>query len=516
MNSQDEDNVFSKLLLLSDFADASPDLIAVLSPDRQIVYLNPAGHTLIGSGPGESLNGADFTELVAPNSRALVLEVGLPEALRGGSWRSEINLVINSGEEVPVSASLFTIASEDGRSGNQGGRYFAAIIRPIVEEKQRAKQLRYSQKLEAVSQLAGGIAHDFNNLLTVIEANAKFALESMEDDPVSGKNDLAEILKAARQANQLTDQLLAFSQRQVTKPEALDLNFAVREILSSLKEISGSRTTLIDELARDPLFVSLDRRQFAQMMQNFASNARNAMPKGGKLTINTTSATVSDPVPTMFGTIPAGDYAVLSVRDTGSGIDSEHLPHIFDPFFTTATFGRSAGLGLATVFGTVKQHRAAIDVESLLGEGTAFRIYFPLTVKDTRPEPPEPTVPEDTNFTILLAEDENGVRRIAERILKAAGYTVLAAPDGLSAVEIAKELDNSIDLLLTDMMMPGIDGKETAKRIGKIRPGIKLLFTSGYSEEFNELRDVTSAERFLPKPYTREELLQAVADALVQ
>jgi hypothetical protein len=379
------------------------------------------------------------------------------------------------------------------------------------------EQLRQSQKMEAIGSLAGGIAHDFNNLLTAILGYCDLALEEMEPHGTAA-DDVQEIRRAAQRAADLTHQLLAFSRRQVLKPRVFPLTSAVLPSEKILRRLISENIVLELSLAPETPFVKADPTQLEQVILNLAVNARDAMPRGGKLRVTTRGTVLDAPLAAVGTTLPPGPYATLEVSDTGTGMSPEVLERLFEPFFTTKERGQGTGLGLATVYGIVQQSGGAITVTTAPGVGTTFTLHFPVAAPID--EPIEPARhPSDVSArgegTILLAEDDDAVRAIAREALERAGYTVLAAPDGPAAIAIADGFAGVIDLLLTDVIMPGMNGRELAEALTARRPGLPVLYASGYTD--NVLLDqgvLAQGVSLLDKPFTPAVLTAKVAAML--
>jgi PAS domain S-box-containing protein len=377
-------------------------------------------------------------------------------------------------------------------------------------------RLRQSLKMEAVGRLAGGVAHDFNNLLSVITGYSELLL-TRTDDRNPARREIVEIHKAGERAAALTQQLLAFSRRQVLKPKILRMDEVVENLGKMLRRLIGEDIDFATESQEDLRTVRADPSQIEQILMNLCVNARDAMPTGGKLVVSTANVTLEAPFVERELTIPPGRYATLRVADNGSGMDEKILSRIFEPFFTTKEQGKGTGLGLATVYGIVKQSEGYIRVDSAPGKGTSFFVYFPAV------EGEEPEMEEDRpeakcenpagKWTILLVEDEEMVRELAIEIFQGAGYTVLDAPNGAAALAIFDRHEGSIDLLVTDLVMPGMNGIELARRVCDSRPGIPVLFMSGYAEHANErLEDLDDGRAFLQKPITPTNLSRKVRE----
>jgi PAS domain S-box-containing protein len=398
-----------------------------------------------------------------------------------------------------------------------GGRPAHLVsVQDVTERKRLEDQLRQSQKIEAVGQLAGGIAHDFNNLLTAITGYSDLLLEDLgPQDP--RRHDLEEIRKAARRAASLTQQLLAFSRKQVLQPQVLDLNQVVANAEQLLRRLIGEHIAL--RTIADPALgtTKADPAQLEQVIVNLAVNARDAMPHGGQLTIETKNVDLDAAYTATHPAITPGPYVVLAVSDTGIGMDEDTRARMFEPFFTTKGPGKGTGLGLSTVHGIVNQSGGAIWVYSEIGKGTTFKIYLPRIAGKARPigaSAPPAALPRGTE-TVLLVEDEPALRAVARRTLERQGYVVLEASHGEMALDIAARHTGALDLLMTDVVMPGISGRELATRLVAARPRVRVLFTSGYTDDAIVHHGVLEAGiQFLQKPFTPSALARKVREVL--
>jgi nitrogen-specific signal transduction histidine kinase/CheY-like chemotaxis protein len=395
-------------------------------------------------------------------------------------------------------------------------RTIVIILNDVSERKRMEAQFLQAQKMEAVGQLAGGIAHDFNNLLTIIKGYSQLSLmELKESDPL--KRNIEEIRKAADRASDLTRQLLAFSRRQILEMKVLDLNSIVRDVDEMLLRIIGEDIELVTLLAGDLGRVKTDRGEIEQVIMNLAVNARDAMPDGGKLTIETANAELDEAYARVHVAVTPGRYVMLSFSDTGVGMTPEVRGRVFEPFFTTKEKVKGTGLGLSTVYGIVKQSGGNIWVYSEPGKGTTFKIYLP-RVDEPLEEVVERVVagefPRGTE-TILVVEDEDEVREVAVRILSGQGYKVLEATKGIDAFLICTEHDGPIHLLLTDVVMPKMSGRELAETLMSIRPGIKVLYMSGYTDNAIVHHGVLeTGVDFIQKPFAVDALARKVRDVL--
>jgi two-component system cell cycle sensor histidine kinase/response regulator CckA len=379
------------------------------------------------------------------------------------------------------------------------------------------QQLRHAQKLEAVGRLAGGIAHDFNNLLTVILGFSEFLLERLPEGTPPFR-DASEIQLAAKRATRLTKQLLAFSRQQVLEPRVVDLVSALTELQPMVQRLIGEDLHCEFSLGSSPQLVLIDPGQFEQVVLNLVINARDAMPRGGRLSVELSRADLGGEHARALD-VAAGAYVVIAVTDTGDGMDDETVEHIFEPFFTTKAPGRGTGLGLSTVFGIVRQSRAGIEVRTAPKQGTTFRIYFPhsqAAAADDESVMPR-AITSAAPSTILLAEDEEGVRAFLETALARAGHRVIVTSTGPEAVTAAKRSTTPIDLLITDVVMPEINGPEVAERVVAMHPRARVIFLSGYSTH-SALPDNLAANpgAFLQKPFSVEALLAKVRDRLAR
>jgi len=386
----------------------------------------------------------------------------------------------------------------------------------VSEQKALETKFAQSQKLQAVGQLAGGVAHDFNNLLTVIIGNSEFLLMRHPAGDPSFK-EINEIRQTALRAANLIGQLLAFSRKQTLQPKPVLLRDTVGELAQMLRRLVGETVTLKLDQASDLWFVYADETQISNAIINLVVNARDAMPKGGSVTIATANETVTTPVALGTAIMPAGDYVRIEVADTGIGIAKENLGKIFDPFFTTKDVGQGTGLGLATVYGIVKQTGGLITVDSEVGKGTTFRVYLPrhkgeVVTAAIEAPPPRDVTGQDT---ILLVEDEEPVRSFTARALRMRGYNVLEAPGGEEALEIVKASKQAIHLLITDVRMPSMDGPALVRAVKRIRPDMAVIFMSGYAEEaFRKADEKTEDLHFLPKPFGLKQLAAKVKEVL--
>jgi signal transduction histidine kinase/CheY-like chemotaxis protein len=428
---------------------------------------------------------------------------------------AELYALRKDGSEFPAEISLSTIETEEGTLA-------IAVVRDISEraeserEKGLQQQLDQARRLESVGQLAGGIAHDFNNILGVILNYAEFVGEDLPPDSLAN-DDVEEIRRAAERAAALTRQLLIFSRREVVKPELLYLRTVVSELENLLRRALGERIVLETHFSGDQTAIEADPGQIEQVLVNLAVNARDAMPEGGRLVIEVDHTELDEEYSSMHPDTRSGTYVRLKVSDTGVGMNSETIEKAFEPFFTTKGKGEGTGLGLATVYGIVTGAGGRIDIYSEVGRGTTIKIHFPASSKaaDAGASRAEER-PDGRGEVVLVVEDEPDVRRMAERILTKAGYSVIGADGGEEAIGICEDDNQQINLILSDVIMPGMLGPELVERVRELRPEVRIVFMSGYSHQMlapEALAEKKSAT-FIEKPFNAGELLLAVRGML--
>lgn len=409
------------------------------------------------------------------------------------------------GSQYPVEVRLQLV--DHGR-----GRVFLAVVNDITEKRNLEAQFLEAQKLESIGRLAGGVAHDFNNLLTVILGYA----ELLETTGPMRLDDVREIRRAGERARDLTHQLLAFARRQVISPNTLDLNALVHDSSRLMSRLLGEHISVTTELGAGLWLVRVDGPQIGQVLMNLAVNARDAMPEGGNLSIATSNVNVENHAPGN-PTLPRGEHVLLTVHDDGCGIPTENLPHVFDPFYTTKAAGEGTGLGLSTVYGIVKQCGGHIDVQSKVGVGTTFRLYFPRAQPTKSATPSALPARKRTrgHESVLVVEDDVTVRSLTARCLADVGYNVLVAESPTDALRLCAEAQGKIDLLLTDIVMPGMSGRQLATQITDAHADVQVLFVSGYARDGGqEGLQFEASEAFLPKPFTPATLLERVRRVL--
>jgi PAS domain S-box-containing protein len=475
----------------------------------ELLDVNPALLTMLGYSSPRELLGKHLGALYADSQHWFELADRLHSAAPFNGLIAEWKRKDGLGMVVRVSGRA--VSDGDKRTA------FELFAEDVTERRALEQQLRQSQKMEAVGRLAGGIAHDFNNLLMVISGYSEFLLDRLGPDQAL-RGPAQEIAGASQRASSLTRQLLAFSRKQMLAPKVLDLNGVVTENLKMLTRVIGEDIELVMVPAASLGAVRADSGQIDQVIMNLAVNARDAMPSGGKLTIETSNVRLDEEYARFHAPLPAGDYVMLSISDTGLGMDSETQSHIFEPFFTTKG-PKGTGLGLSTVYGIIKQSGGYIWVFSEPGKGTTFKIYLPRVAQRVEPTlvmaSDEASATEPGTETILLAEDEANLRYLARQFLEKQGYTVLEAADGSAAMQIAMSHQGTIHLLLTDVIMPGMNGRELAQRISEIRPQTKTLYMSGYTENvIGHDGTLDAGVRLLQKPFTLRELKSKVRDVL--
>jgi PAS domain S-box-containing protein len=404
------------------------------------------------------------------------------------------------------------------------GRSAKLVLANDITERRRAEealhlseaQLRQALKMEAVGKLAGGVAHDFNNLLTAINGYSEMCLRRLKPEDTLYRH-VEEIKKAGDRAAGLTRQLLAFSRKQILQPEVIDLNHIVVELSKMLQRLIGEDVDLHMGLAADLGKIKADPSQLEQVLLNLSVNARDAMPKGGKLTIETSNVHLNDEFADRHFSVPPGDYVMLAVSDTGCGMDALTQARIFEPFFTTKEVGKGTGLGLSTVYGIVKQSGGSVWVYSEVGQGTTFKVYFPCVAGKVEKLKADRRAPEllAGDETVLLVEDETMVREMATEILEECGYAVLQAKDGAEALLLAHQHKAQIHLMLTDVVMPRMSGRELAEELTPLRPNIKILYMSGYTDDAIVHHGVLEeGTAFIGKPFSMEALARKVRETL--
>jgi two-component system, cell cycle sensor histidine kinase and response regulator CckA len=491
-------------------SENAADMIAVVDPSGRRLYNSPAYARILGYS-NEELESTSFFEQVHPDDRQ-VAEQAAKEATGGSGGRTvQYRMRHKDGTWHVIESGASAILNAQ----NQVEK-LVIVNRDVSERRHLEEQFRQAQKMEAVGRLSGGVAHDFNNLLGVIIGYAEFLQESLDPENKL-RSSVDEILKAGKRAASLTRQLLAFSRQQVLDPKVLELNAVVSDMEKMLRRLIGEDVELSTVLGHDLGRLKANQGQLEQVVMNLVVNARDAMPQGGRLAIETENMVMDEafirryPYP-----VQAGPYVCLTVRDSGIGMDAETKGRAFEPFFTTKEKGKGTGLGLSTVYGVVKQSGGYIDIYSSPGAGTTFKIYLPRVDEAIKAEAP---VGMATSFTgsetILLAEDETSLRTLTRNTLELCGYKVLEAKDGVEALQVSDAYKGSIDLLLTDMVMPGMGGRALATELTRRRPEIRLAYMSGYTgQAVGSQGPVDPGSVFLLKPFTRELLTRKIREAL--
>ena len=497
---------------LSCAVDQSADIIFITNSDGIIEYVNPAFEALTGYSRAEVLG--KTPAILKSGQQAPALYRELWETIRAGDiYRSILVNRKKNGELYFVDESISPIRDVAGTI-----THLVSNGRDLTERLRVEAQLLQAQKMDAIGRLAGGVAHDFNNLLTIITSYSELALDTVVPGS-STHTRLQEILSAAHRAAELTRQLLAFSRQQPQALRVADLNPVVASIVKTLNRLIGEDIELTFRPGNNMGKIRLDPVQIEQILMNLAVNSRDAMPQGGKLTIETDRVKLDEAyIDRKKAIIPIGNYAVLTVTDTGTGIPADHVAHVFEPFYTTKPSGKGTGLGLATVYGIVKQNHGFVWVYSEQGMGTTFKIYLPCVQERATFVENPPLAPIDAQCgseTVLLVEDEEPLRRASAEFLRLRGYSVLEARDGLDALSVTKHHGSTIHLAVTDVVMPHMSGGQLAKELETTRPETRILFVSGYAGQTVLDHKVVDVENnFLQKPFTLTQLAKKVRTVL--
>ncbi len=489
--------------------EQSAESISITDTHGVLRYVNPAFERLSGYSRDEVIG--QKPRLLRSGKHDAAFYERLWKVLRSGEvWRGHFTNRRKDGKLYELDAAISPIFN-----ARREVESFVMVGRDVTRQMQLEEQLRQTQKIESIGRLAGGIAHDFNNLLTASIGHAELVLSRLNpSDPLY--EDVEEIKRASTRAAELTSQLLAFGRRQVMYPRALNLNDLIRKMTPMLQRLLGNRIELVEQLAPDIWAAHADPVQIEQAITNLAINAREAMPDGGQLAISTANYIHK----TLHGVTPIemtpGEYVRLTVADTGVGMDEDTRHHLFEPFFSTKEMGKGVGLGLATVYGIVKQSQGHITAESRPQSGATFTLYLPRSTA-TIETPPRTAVPAPMagTETVLLVEDEDQVRRLARILLERLGYRVLEASKGSEAIEIARAFDGAIHLMLTDVVMPGDNGDVVARNLTALRPGTRVLFMSGHPDTALPFMDViANGRRFIQKPFTSADFARKVREVL--
>jgi two-component system, cell cycle sensor histidine kinase and response regulator CckA len=492
--------------------NAVQQAVVATDPEGIVIFWNKFAENLYGWTAEEAVGGTIEELTPSPFLRDHGAEI-VERGAAGESWTGEFLVQGKSGKAFPALLTTSPVLDEKGRVLG-----FVRVSIDLTERRNLEEQFRQSQKMDAVGRLAGGIAHDFNNLLTVIRLNTEIILDSFDaSDPRS--DDVKQIKSAAERASSLTRQLLAFSRKQILQPRVLDMNSVVGTVEPMLRRLIGEDITITSHCGARG-YVVADPGQLEQILVNLVVNARDAMPQGGRISIETKNVELDENYTSEHAPVVAGRYVMLAVSDTGIGMNADTKEHAFDPFFTTKDPGKGTGLGLATVYGIVKQSGGYVWIYSEPAQGTALKLYFPeVSAAEAFGSTPEyqPSIktPNRGSETILLVEDEEAVRGLACRILERQGYRVISAQHGRDAMEIATKETGHIDLVLTDVVMPGMNGRGLVERLAGIRPSIKSLYMSGYTDDDIIRRGfIEPSKSFLQKPFTSEALLETVRKVL--
>jgi len=494
---------------LAAIVESSNDAIVSTDTNWVVESWNPAAERLFAYSADEII-GRSILVLVPENEQANSIRV--LETIRAGGRVAPYEGIRlgKNGDPVPVLVTPWPVLGANGEFIS-----LAAIYADLTERRRLEGQLRQAARMEAVGRLAGGIAHDFNNLLTVIAGYGSLICDTLPvGDPV--RELVGEMTTAGERAAALTRQLLAFSRKQVLAPTILDLNVVIADLESLLRRLIGADIDFAARLQPDLELVRADPSQIEQVVMNLVVNARDAMPTGGKLTIETRDVELDEHYAASHIGSHAGPHVLLAVTDNGVGMNAEVRAKVFEPFFTTKSPGKGTGLGLATVFGIVQQSNGSVEVYSEPGVGTCFKVYLPRCEETgfaVRVETPR--VAARGTETILFVEDDESVRTLSAFVLREAGYTVLDAANGDEAVQVANEYRETIHLLATDVVMPGFGGRDLASLLHAMRPDIRVLYMSGYTDDAIVRHGILQGEvNFLQKPYTPTSLARAVRDAL--
>ena len=495
----------------SDLVENARDIIYTHDLEGRFTSLNRAGEQITGYKRTEALN-LTLEDVVMPSHLREAKEK-LARKLAGDSIAvHELDIRTKDGQVLTVEINSHPIYENDVPIGMQG------VARDVTERRQLEDQLRQAQKMESIGTLAGGIAHDFNNLLTIINGYTGLLLKELEDDH-SAAEKLEEIRKAGSRARSLTHQLLAFSRKQLLRPKTLDLNVIVHEMGTMLRRLIGEDIELTIILDPVPQPIQADPGQISQVIMNLAVNARDAMPQGGKLRIETANVFLDHEYCRHHLGAKVGPFFMFGLTDTGCGMSAHTMQHLFEPFFTTKGTGRGTGLGLSTVYGIVKQSGGYIEVQSELGRGSTFKVYLPVVgVKHhsapTNLEQSEENLPKGSEL-VMVVEDEEAVRTLAKEILETCGYEVLEAEDGMEALSVWQALDSGVNLLLTDVVMPRMGGRELMHTLSEWQPDLRVLYMSGYTDDaiVRHGLDRGTADLIL-KPFTPDSLASKVREVL--
>jgi len=487
-------------LRLESVLESTTDCVFAVSSDDRIVYANQRARSRL------------FRD---SEPIGCLLREAFPKLADGG-FREDIESLLNNPTGNPPERFFPDLGAWFEMHAFRSSDGVAFYLKEVTEKRELSEQLRQSQKMEAVGRLAGGVAHDFNNLLTIILGYGQIAADLLEEDH-SAQSSIREVIVAGERAAALTQRLLAFSRKQILEPEVLDLNTVVQGMETMLNRLIGEDITIHTDLSPNPGLIRADHHQLEQVIMNLAVNARDAMPGGGQLTISTGETLVEAAKALAHGR-DQGRYSVLSIKDTGFGMSTETLAKIFEPFFTTKEIGKGTGLGLPMVYGTIQQSGGFLTVRSEVGVGSEFEVFLPCVVGAPESKALERAQGSvEGSWRILLIEDDRPVRELTESFLTQAGYSVMALDVPARALGLSASDISDFDLLVTDMVMPGVSGPDVAEKLLSLRPQMKVIYVSGYTDHPLLTTDKHQAERaiWLQKPFTRDELLVKVRSALL-
>jgi PAS domain S-box-containing protein len=499
--------------------EAAPDAILEVNADGRIALVNAAAEQMFGYGRDE-LIGKSIEMLVPDDKRSAHARyrTGYAQSPRMRPMGAGLDLEVQrkDGTRLPVEISLSPNRSHDADN-------VIAIVRDVSQRTHMETMLRLSQerlrqaeKLEALGRLAGGVAHEFNNLLSMILGYSELLLPHLESD--TSKTYVAKISTSAKRAAALTRQLLAFGRRQVLSLRFLDMNAVVRDNYRVASQLLGEKIEIVVLQAPGPAWIKADPAQIEQVMVTLASNAQAAMPDGGKMTVAVSTVEVDDAHASLFPNLMPGEYVVLSVSDTGRGMAPEVKARVFEPFFSTREFGQGTGLGLASMYGIVLQSSGGVSVQSEPGKGATFQVFLPRVQPDAPNEPPLAARKSIESLrgteTILLVEDHPPLLELAREFLSGLGYQLLTANLPLKALEISSRYKHQIDLLLTDVLMPGMNGRELAQKLRIQRPDMKVLYVSGFADRAFDEGHPSGPEAFMEKPFEFDELVRKIREML--
>jgi two-component system, cell cycle sensor histidine kinase and response regulator CckA len=514
MHAKDRERLFQTVF------ESSPDAIFIEDMAGNVLDCNPAAAALHGS-TREQLIGKNVVDLVPSEYRWRIaaLQANTPPEFEGFSLTAD-------GRSIPVSIRTshieylgqpaLVLHVRDISRANE-------VLQTEIAERSRAEEARArlerevqgAHKMEAVGRLAGGVAHDFNNLLTVIMGRCEVLLAGLADNHPT-RPDVLLIYEAAQKAALVTRQLLAFGRKQVLQPKILNLNAVIGSMETMIRSLISDNVQLTSDLSEGLWTIEADRGQIEQVLMNLVVNALDAMPDGGRLRMHSSNIELDGSPPDFGFSVKSGRYVMFSIQDSGRGMDAEILPHIFEPFFTTKDKTSGSGLGLPTVYGIVKQSGGYVTVVSRPGEGSTFKVYLPGLLAPAEPleDNARIMVAAHGGETILLAEDSDLVRQLTREMLEVRGYRVLEALDGKDAVHICKTYTGQIDLTLTDVVMPGLTGRELAEQIAELRPNTKVLLMSGYTDEISKAGFLYPGLHFIEKPFTSNALATKIRELL--